>query len=175
VKLIQECWSTGELPQVMSHQILVLIPKAEQGKFCGIGLLETPWKIIALIINQRLSEVQYHSALHGFRQGRGTGTCILEAKLAAQAAIKDHELLYQVFLDFSNAYSTMSRERLVEVLKRYDIGDRALRLLCQFWKQEIIVARQAGMYGKPFRAGRSVTQGDPLSPTISSILSLTLL
>lgn len=170
VKLIQECWRTGELPQVMSYQILVLIPKAEQGKCPRIGLLEKPWKIIALIINQRLSGVQYHSALHGFCQGHGMGTCILEAKLAAQTAIRDHELLYQVILDFSNAYSTMSRERLLEVLKRYGVGDRALRLLCQFWKQEKIVARQAGMYGKPFRAGCGVTQGDPLSPTIFNIV-----
>jgi hypothetical protein len=155
----------------MSHQIFVLIPKAEQGKFRGIRLLETPWwKIIALIINQRLSGIQYHSALHGFRQGRGTGTCILEAKLAAQSAIRDHKLLYQVFLDFSNAYLTMCQERLLEVLERYGVGDRVLQLLRQFWKQEKIVARQAGMYGKPFRAGRGVTQGDPLSPTIFNIV-----
>ena len=66
----------------MGWKILVLIPK-ETTNTRGISLLETLWKVVGALINTCLSaSLHMHDVLHGFREGRGTGTAIMELKLA---------------------------------------------------------------------------------------------
>jgi len=172
INLVQTMFETGEIPDAMAFSILVLIPKPEQaGKFRGIGLLEPAWKVISMIINQRLAEaIQFHPAVHGFRNSRGTGTAILECKLLMQIAHKRCQPLYQIFLDFSKAYPTLHRERSLEILKGYGVGRKVITLLRNFWEKEVLVARQGPFYGEPFSLQRGCTQGDPLSPTIFNIV-----
>ena len=60
---------------------MFLIPKGDGG-YRGIGMVETIWEVYTSIVNIRLqSFIVLHDALHGFRQGRGTGTAIMEAKV----------------------------------------------------------------------------------------------
>ena len=81
VELIQTAFRDGELAEEATWQAVVLIPKG-QGDYRGIGLVEVMWKVVALILNRRLtSSITFHDVLHGFRAGRGTGTATLEAKL----------------------------------------------------------------------------------------------
>ena len=63
---------------------MVLIPKVKKG-YWGIGLVEVMWKVVAEILNLRLTvSIIFHNFLHGFRSGRGTGTPPIEAKLLQQ-------------------------------------------------------------------------------------------
>ena len=62
-------------------QAVVLIPKGG-GDYRGIGLVEVVWKVVTLILNSQFTtSITLHNVLHGFREGRGTGTTSLEAKL----------------------------------------------------------------------------------------------
>jgi hypothetical protein len=62
---------------------------------------------VSTIIHLHLQDaIEFHPALHGFLQGRGTGTCILEAKLQMQLAFYTWQPLYQIFIDLSKAYDT---------------------------------------------------------------------
>ena len=47
LELICLVFAEGEIPKAFSESILVLIPKAEQGQFRGIALLEIPYKVIS--------------------------------------------------------------------------------------------------------------------------------
>ena len=71
-----------------------------------------------------------------------------------------------IFLDLTKAYDALDRSRSLEILKGYGLGDRVRRLLRECWDKTTMVARAGGYYGKGFKGGRGVTQGDPLSPTI---------
>ena len=65
---------------------MVLIHKGKK-YYRGIGLVEVMWKVVAAILNLRLTaSITYHDFLQGFRAGRGTGTATLEAKLLQQIA-----------------------------------------------------------------------------------------
>ena len=67
-------------------QSVVLIPKGKKD-YRGIGLVEVTWKVVAAILKRRLTaSINYHDFLHGFREGRSTGTATLEAKLLQQLA-----------------------------------------------------------------------------------------
>ena len=81
---------------------MVLIPKGEK-EYHGICLLEVMWKVVAEILNHRLTaSITFHKFIHGFRAGRGTGTTTLEAKLLQQLVALREEVLYVIFLDLHN-------------------------------------------------------------------------
>ena len=80
VKLTQTAFGEGKLAEEATWQAMVMVPKGK-GEFWGIGLVEVIWKLLSLILHRRLAAIQLHEVLHGFREGRGTGTATLEAKL----------------------------------------------------------------------------------------------
>ena len=85
VKLVQHIWETGDIPYQMLRVVVVLIPKGSSGDYHGIGLLEVVWKLIERVVNERLSKIELHDTLHGFRAKRSCGTGIVEAKLVQQS------------------------------------------------------------------------------------------
>ena len=169
VKLIQLIWDTGEIPRQMLWMVVVLLPKGG-GDFRGIGLLEPFWKVIEVLIDQRLSVIEFHDCLHGFLAGRGTGTAISEVKLTQQLAYMDQVPLYGIFIDLRKAYDAMDRERVFEILVAYGVGPKTIRLLKNFWDNAELVCRASGVFGKPFKAYRGMTQGGPVSPRIFNIM-----
>ena len=107
----------------MLWTIIVLIPKGNSGDFRGIGLLEVIWKVIERVLDERLSTIPTHDALHGFRAKRGCGTGIMEAKLAEQLAFLERVPGYGIFLDLHKAYYAMDRDRVVNILQDAEVGE----------------------------------------------------
>ena len=93
MELIQTEFREGDLAEEDTWQAVVLIPKGKKD-YRGIGLVEVMWKVVAEILNRRLTAyITYHDFLHGFWVGRGTGTATLEAKLLHQVAALREEVL----------------------------------------------------------------------------------
>jgi hypothetical protein len=69
-----------------------------------------------------LHAILLHEALHGCPNRRGTGTAILEAKLAQQLAHLEQEPFYGVFLNLKKAFNTMDWERCLLILEGYGAG-----------------------------------------------------
>ena len=108
---------------------MVLIPKGK-GDYRGIGLVEVMWKVVAVILNRRLtSSINFHDVLHGFRADCGTGTATLKAKLLQQLAAMREEVFYVIFLDPTKAYDALDRSRCLGILEGYGVGPGARRLL----------------------------------------------
>ena len=102
-------------------QAVVLIPKGKED-YRGIGLVEVMWNIVAEILNLRLTaSITFHDFLHGFLEGRGTGTATLKAKLLQQLAALREEVLYMIFLDLHKAYNALDRSRCLDILERYGV------------------------------------------------------
>ncbi len=85
VKSIQTTWERVSMPEQMTWEIIVLLPKGG-GDYCGIGLLEPFWKVVEKILVRRLALIEFHDCLHGGLPKRGTGTASIEAKLVRQLA-----------------------------------------------------------------------------------------
>ena len=65
----------GRLAEEVTWQAVVLISKGKKD-YRGIGLVEVMWKLVTAILNCWLTaSITFHNFLHGFRAGRGTGTC----------------------------------------------------------------------------------------------------
>ena len=86
VELAHTEFGEGRLSEESTYQSVVLIPKGEKD-YRGIGLVEVMWRVVAEILNRRLTaSITFHDFLHDFRAGRGTGTATLEAELLQQLA-----------------------------------------------------------------------------------------
>jgi hypothetical protein len=68
---------------------------------------------------------------------------------------------YGVFIDLRKAFDAMDQECCLEILGLHGVGPNMLRLIRNFWDTAINVCWARGNYGKKFKAGRGVTQGDP--------------
>ena len=66
----------------------------------------------------------------------------------------------------------MDRERCLKILELHGTGPDMLRLICNcnFWDTAINLCWAKGNYGRPFQAGRGVTQGGPLLAKLFNIL-----
>ena len=171
LEIVNLAFSEGEIPRDFCNGILVLIPKSNPGEYRGIALLEILYKLVSSIINRRIgSKIQFDDAVHGFRPGRGTGTAILEAKLLAQLRCRSDEPLFMVFLDLKKAYDTLDRDQAMRILEGYGVGANIRRILATIWHGDTMIPRQAGYYGKAFKARRGVRQGDIVSPLIFNIM-----
>ena len=72
-----------------------------------------------------------------------------------------------IFLDLHKAYESLDRSRCLEILEGYGVGPQTCQLLRTYWSRLKIVARAGGYYGASFTGAWVVTQGEPISPTIS--------
>jgi hypothetical protein len=153
----------------MLWSIVVLIPKGG-GDYQGIGLLGPIWKVLERIMDRRLDAIELHDCLHGCRAHCGTGTGVIEAKLAQQLSYLELKPFYGVFLDLKKAFDSMDRERCIMILEGHGAGPRMIRLIRGYWRDAIMVCRAMGNYGTPFKAGRGVTQGGPLSAKLFNIM-----
>ena len=121
-------------------QAVVLIPKGKKD-YRGIGLVEVMWKVVVAILNRRFTaSITYHDFLNGFREGRGTVTATLEAKLLQQLAALREEVLYVILLDLNKAYDALDRSRCLEILEGYGVGPNSRRLLTNYWRRLTMVA-----------------------------------
>jgi hypothetical protein len=66
----------------------------------------------------------------------------------------------------------MDHGHCLEILALHGVGPKMLSLICNFWDLSTNVCRAKGNYGRLFKAGRGVTQGEPLSAKLFNILSM---
>ena len=126
---------------------------------------------MSAVINSRLRDkISFHDAIHGFRTKRGTGTALIEAKLRMQLTMRTCTPLFMIFLDLKKAYDTLDRTQAIRILEGYGVGPRLIQIIKNIWEGDTMVPKQAGYFGRPFRAKRGVRQGDILSPMIFNIM-----
>ena len=121
-------------------------------------------------MDERLNAILIHGSLHGCLNGRGTGTAVIEAKLAQQLAYLEAKAFFAIFIDLKKAFDAMGREQCLDLLKGYGVGPNMWRLIKFFWDNAVMVCRALGNYGRPFWAGRGVPQGGPLSAKLFNII-----
>ena len=139
----------------MLWMVVVLIPKGDSGNYHGIGLLHPIWNIMEKILDARLVKLECHDCMHGFLAGRGTGTAILEAKLAVQLAYKEQVPLYGIFIDIHKAFDTMDCRQCIRILRDRGVGEKALNLIARFWKGHCWSVGQAAATDASLKPGKA--------------------
>ena len=111
-------------PGEMGYTVMVMIPKVNVDTQ-GIRLIEVVWKVVDAVVDTRIkAEVQFHGVLHRSCPGRGTGTSIMELKLAQDLASVYQGPLFLVFLYLWKAYGKLEQGRLLQTLEGYGVGPK---------------------------------------------------
>ena len=155
---------------MFAWQAIVLIPKSVGG-YRGIELVEAIWKVCALIVKNRLrSTTILYDALHGLRQGGGTGTVIMESNIEQKLEGTVHEQMFKVFIEIQTAYNSLDRWICMKILRGYGLGPNIQKIIQIYWDRKNVVPKAGRFLGDPFNMERGVTQGGPISPKIFNIV-----
>lgn len=176
-ELIVHIWREEKMPQDWKDANIVPIFKKGNRKDCGnyrgISLLSIAGKIMARVILNRIEKYICTRILPetqcGFRSNRSTIDMIFSLRQVQEKCVEQNMELYAVFIDFSKAFDTVSREALWSVLKRFGCTDKVVNLV-----RELHDGMQAKVIqGKDTSSGFDVTngvkQGCVLAPTLFSL------
>ena len=124
-ELIVYIWRTEQIPQNWKDANIVPIFKKgsrkECGNYRGISLLSVAGKILARIILNRLDKICSQilpETQCGFRSNRSTIDIVFSLRQIQEKCTEQNMELYTVFIDFTKAFDTVSREGLWSVLRK---------------------------------------------------------
>jgi sorting nexin-29 len=137
-KLIMKIWKEETLPTEWTEGIICPIYKKGTRTICSnhrpINLLNVAYKIFTILINNRLScivESKLEDCQMGFRPTRSTIDNIF---IVRQIIEKCHEFnieLNNVFIDYTQAFDSMYRDKIIKCLNKYDMTSKLIKLIAK--------------------------------------------
>ena len=174
VKICQQAWISGVAPEEWRQSKIIALPKprkpGEQQDYRGITILSHIGKIMARITLQRLQVIPLLDVQYGFRPGRGTTMPIAIQKNVWQAACLAKQPMVSVFLDVTQAYDSVNREKIWTILQQAGVGTRMLRLLQSLYDDNVIVEWRGEVTSSAWQSSVGLRQGCLLSPLLFNIV-----
>ena len=96
-----------------------------------ITLLNIAYKIFAILLNKRLIENIENKPEDnqiGFPPNRSTIDNIFFVRQMFEKSHEHNIDLYNVFVDYTHAFDSVDRNKLIECLKEFDVPDKLIRL-----------------------------------------------
>ena len=144
----------------------------ECGNYRGISLLSIAGKIMAKIIQARLSRIAESILTEsqcGFRRNRSTIDMIFSVRQVQEKAIEQYRDLYIVFIDFRKAFDTVDRELLWKVLRAFGCPEHLVDMVRLFHDGAEGRVAVAGRESEKFNITHGTKQGCVLAPTLFSL------
>ena len=170
-KLIISVWNKEELPEEWKESIIVPIykkgDKTYYSNFRRTSLLPTTYKILSNILLSKLTPyAEEITGDHqcGFRRNRSTTDYIFCICQVLEKTWEYNEAVHQLFIDFKQAYDSVRREVLNNILIEFRIPMKLARLI-KMCLTEIYSRVWVGKnLSDRFPTGNDSKQGDVLSP-----------
>lgn len=171
--LIRNIWVKEQLPDQWNNAIICPVYKKGDRTYCrsyrGITLLDVTYKVLARVIRNRLTNL-YNNEIGeyqgGFRQGRGTADQIFTLKMIQNNSYEQNLGLHLLFIDFRQAYDSVIRAKLYEVLNSLGAPQKLIRLVRITLENVSMKVLVRGKLSRNFTTKKGLKQGDPLSTVL---------
>ena len=182
-QLITNAWEMGSEPQAWKDASIVTIYKKGDRTDCGnyreISLLSIAGKIFARIFLNRLSthitpEVVPETQ-SGFRGNRSTVDMMFCPRQLQEKCIEQDRPLYMVFVDFSNAFDSVGRTGLWQLLRKYGYPEKFTTMIEALHSGMMANVSVGGEVSESFSVTNGVNEGCVLAPTLFSIFLSSML
>ena len=170
--IIIDFWVSESVPEEWNIGRLNILPKKGDlslpKNYRGIMLLENAYKIIAIILHNRLLPIEEsldHESQSGFRPGRGCMDAVFTIKSAIKKR-REHGLeTWVLFLDLVKAFDRVPRAALWKVLMKYGVPEKLIDLLIVL-HANFVVKFTIGDITHKIDCIVGVKQGDILGPLL---------
>ena len=176
--LCKRIWIEEEVPRDLVTCIFVMIFKKgsqdDKWNYRPIGLLSHAYKMLSrLILTQIQSTIEKFlpESQSGFRARRGTRDSTTVVNTLMEHVIMEGRKVLAIFLDFKDAFSTISHKYLDGVLKEVGVSSKMRKLIRSIYihahgKVRFRNADGTHSYSGEFDINRGVIQGDIMSPVL---------
>ena len=167
----------GEKPKQWSDSDLKPLPKSGDlsttENYRGISLSVIAAKLVhKMLLNRIRPEIDKHLRpnQNGFRPGRSTTLHILALRRLIEG-MKSHNLkAVLVFIDFTKAFDSIHRGRMMQILRAYDIPEKLVKAIdLRYQETRARVVTPDGETDH-FAIKAGVLQGDTLAPYLFAIV-----
>ena len=110
----------------------------------------------------------------GFRRGRSTIDMIFVARQLQEKCREQHQDLYLAFVDLTNAFDTVNRDLLWDILRKFGCSPILIVILQQFHIGMCAQVVMAGSLSSSFPVEVGVKQGCVLAPIIFNLLLIAM-
>ena len=127
-------------------------------------LLEAAYKIVSILLLNRLrpiAESLDHEQQCGFRPGRGCIDAIFTVKMAMKKRREHSKETWILFLDLVKAFDRVPRELLWQLLEKFGVPPKLVRLLKALHK-DVLVKFEVEGFEHEVKCTIGVKQGDIL-------------
>ena len=171
-QIVHSFWESETAPEEWEHCLLSILAKkgdlSSAGNYRGIMMLEVGSKIVAIVLDVRLTpicESLDHETQCGFRPGRGTADASFTLKQVLRKR-REHGLeSWVLLLDLVKAFDRVPRELLWQVLLRLGVPPKLVRLLMALHDQ-VHVGFDVNGVTRTLMSVIGVKQGDLLGPKL---------
>jgi hypothetical protein len=175
-RLILRVWSDEKLPEEWKTGVICPIfkkgCKLECSNYRGISLLPTAYKIFSLILAERLQPLMenfLHPYQAGFRRGMSTTDQIFSIRQVIQKSYEMNEETDHLFIDFKQAYDTIDREGLWDIMAEFSFPHKLIRLLKATLTGVRSCVKIGGRLSSYFDSETGLRQGDGISTMLFNI------
>ena len=171
-------WASETVPQEWKDSLIITLyknkgDKSQCGNSRGISLLSVAGKILANILLKRLiqhvSEDLMPETQCGFRQNRSTSDMIFAARQILEKSCEQYRDRHMCFVDLSNAFDTVERSMLWEVLRRSGCPEKFVNLIRRLQDGMESRVRVGDLVSESFGVLRVMKQGCILAPVLFNL------
>ena len=174
--IFNECLRSGDVPQPWKNATIIPIlkrgkPTSALASYRPISLTSCVVKLLERMFSERLyflaERGNWFSRLQaGFRKGRGVEDQILRMTQRISDGINAYERSILVLLDFSKAYDTVWRQRLLQTLQDQGVPNQFVLFLSNFLQNRQAKVRFNGALSKSRKMSQGLPQGSVLAPIL---------
>ena len=174
---LEKLWINEEAPEDLRDGLMAIIykkkgDKSDCGNYRGIMLLSVAGKILAKILNNRLTSITEQilpESQNGFRPARGTTDMIFTVRQLQEKCREQQKPLYLAFIDLAKAFDSVKRELLWAILSKAGCPQKFIRILRLLHDNMSVTLTANGKTADPFRVKSGVKQGCVVAPTLFSV------
>lgn len=175
-RLIVEIWTQETLPKDWTSGLICPIYKKGDKQICGnyrgITLLNVAYKIFSSLVLQRLStftEEVISEYQCGFRPGRATTDQLFAIRQTMEKCFEYNTELHMLFIDFSQAFDSVDRIKLLDILESFGVPRKLIRLTHTTLTDCNAKVTVGGKTSRTFPVEKGVRQGDVLSAILFNL------
>lgn len=178
VRLFNEIYSTGVIPQEWLRSEFIPIPKKTSAKRCDefrlISLMSHILKLFLKIIHSRIfrkCEQDISQSQFGFREGMGTREALFGLNVLFQKCGDQQKKVYICFIDYEKAFDRVDHVELLRTLESKGLDKNDIAIIKNLYWDQSAVVKYNNITTEPATIQKGVRQGCILSPMLFNLYS----